>query len=100
MFGHQVQSLGVAALVTVYVDESICSSPRLLPHGNEILSHLSALLDENGKLSGEIRDQEEVVRDSVQQARTLCTTTVSSFVQALANALPQYAANGLSLIHI
>ena len=78
------------------VDESICSSPRLLPHGNEILSHLSALLDENGKLSGEIRDQEEVVRDSVQQARTLCTTTVSSFVQALANALPQYAANGMT----
>lgn len=52
--------------------------------------------EEQRKTLNEIKDQQEIVRDSVQQARTLCTTTVSSFVQALANALPQYAANGIT----
>ena len=35
------------------------------------------------------------MQDSVDQARALCTLTACSFVQALANALPQYAANGI-----
>lgn len=52
--------------------------------------------DDERKASSEINDQRDAVRDSVQQARTLCTITVSSFVQALANALPQYEANGIS----
>lgn len=31
----------------------------------------------------------------MDQARTICTATISGFVQALAGALPQYAANGV-----
>lgn len=52
--------------------------------------------EEQLKALNEINDQKGIVRDSVHQARTLCTTTVSSFLQALANALPQYAANGIT----
>lgn len=47
-------------------------------------------------MSNDIEDQRDVVREAVQQASALCTATVSSFVQALANALPQYAANGMT----
>lgn len=41
-------------------------------------------------------DERYALRDSVDQARTLCTLTVSGFVQALANALLQYEANGIT----
>lgn len=41
------------------------------------------------------KDQRRIVQDAVDQARALCTLTVFSFTQALANALPQYAANGI-----
>lgn len=58
------------------------------------VSHRSA--DERKKRqSSRTRDQRRAVQDSVDQARALCTLTAYSFVQALANALPQYAANGI-----
>ncbi|CBN78893.1 conserved unknown protein [Ectocarpus siliculosus] len=53
-------------------------------------------VEEKQRMSNDIEDQRDVVREAVQQARALCTATVSSFVQALANALPQYAANGMT----
>ncbi|CAM9524584.1 unnamed protein product, partial [Laminaria digitata] len=46
--------------------------------------------------SSRMTDQRRAVQDSVDQARALCTLTAYSFVQALANALPQYAANGMA----
>ncbi|CAN0138442.1 unnamed protein product [Ectocarpus sp. 12 AP-2014] len=52
--------------------------------------------EEKQRMSNDIEDQRDVVREAVQQASALCTATVSSFVQALANALPQYAANGMT----
>lgn len=51
--------------------------------------------DDEKSASNKTRDQRDVVRESFDQARALCTATVSGFVQALANALPQYAANGI-----
>lgn len=60
-------------------------------------AHLPIISDEEQrKALNDMKDQQDVVRDAVQQARALCTTTISSFVQALANALPQYAANGIT----
>lgn len=57
---------------------------------------LTLLADDDEKpASNKTRDQRDVVRESFDQARALCTATVSGFVQALANALPQYAANGI-----
>ncbi|CAM9903195.1 unnamed protein product, partial [Ectocarpus fasciculatus] len=53
-------------------------------------------LEEKRRMSNDIEDQRDDVREAVQQASALCTATVSSFVQALANALPQYAANGMT----
>lgn len=47
-------------------------------------------------MSNDIEDQRDDVREAVRQASALCTATVFSFVQALANALPQYAANGMT----
>lgn len=52
--------------------------------------------DEERRTLDKIRNQQEVVRDSVQQARALCTVAVSGFVQALASAIPQYEANGIA----
>lgn len=58
-----------------------------------LFSHLAD--DHEKPASNKTRDQQEIVRDSFDEARALCTATVSGFVQALANALPQYAANGI-----
>lgn len=57
---------------------------------------LSPADEEEQKAPDKIREQQEIVRDSVQQARTLCTVAVSGFVQALASAIPQYEANGIA----
>lgn len=51
--------------------------------------------DRKERQSERKKDQRRTVQDAVDQARALCTLTVFSFTQALANALPQYAANGI-----
>eukprot|EP00752_Nemacystus_decipiens_P006113 g5514.t1 len=71
-------------------------SPSAALEGADDSPHENPRDEEQRKALDEIKDQQGIVRDSVQQARTLCTTTVSSFVQALANALPQYEANGIA----
>ncbi|CAM9489980.1 unnamed protein product [Scytosiphon promiscuus] len=52
--------------------------------------------DGERKVSEKIRNQKQFVQDSVQQARALCTVAVSGFVQAIASAIPQYEANGIT----
>lgn len=52
--------------------------------------------DQKEQTSSKTQDLRYKLRETVDEARVMCTSTITGFVEALANALPQYQANGVT----